>query len=129
MAEHVTPDDMPLGQYLRLEREREGLSIRDLAERTGRDRGHISRIESGATPHPGLEVLYDFAVALDLSYRDLVRRSGQKLPPETRPELAEYLREEYDLDTPTAHKLAGQFQQVIKEHRRTRRADKPHSST
>ena len=62
-----------LGVYLnlqallyRLKREREtaGLSLADVAERTGMDRAAISRLENGHQPNPTVDTLSRYAAAL-----------------------------------------------------------------
>jgi transcriptional regulator with XRE-family HTH domain len=49
---------------LRLERERQGLSLTDLAERTGIDRATISKLETGKIANPTLLTLRTYAAAL-----------------------------------------------------------------
>src|SRR5687768_17469835 len=67
------PPPMPLGTYLeiqallhRLKKEREaaGLSLADVAERTGMDRAAISRLENGHQPNPTIDTLARYAAAL-----------------------------------------------------------------
>jgi DNA-binding XRE family transcriptional regulator len=67
------PPPMPLGAYLdiqallgRLKKEREaaGLSLADVAERTGMDRAAISRLENGHQSNPTVETLMRYATAL-----------------------------------------------------------------
>jgi DNA-binding XRE family transcriptional regulator len=67
---------MPLGTYLALQqllhtlkkdRERIGLSLSDLAERTGMDRAAISRLENGRQPNPTVATLSRYAAALGKS--------------------------------------------------------------
>ena len=49
---------------LRRERERQGLSLTDLAERTGIDRATISKLETGKIPNPTIGTLRTYARAL-----------------------------------------------------------------
>ena len=49
---------------LRLERERQGLSLTDLAERTGIDRATISKLETGKIANPTVVTLRTYAAAL-----------------------------------------------------------------
>jgi DNA-binding XRE family transcriptional regulator len=67
------PPPMPLGTYLDIqvllsqlkkEREAAGLSLADLAERTGMDRAAISRLENGHQSNPTVETLLRYAAAL-----------------------------------------------------------------
>jgi transcriptional regulator with XRE-family HTH domain len=49
---------------LRRERERQGLSLTDLAERTGLDRATISKLETGKIANPTVGTLKKYAKAL-----------------------------------------------------------------
>jgi DNA-binding XRE family transcriptional regulator len=64
---------MPLGVYqdlvetlahLRLAREKEGLSLADVAERSGIDRAAVSRLENGHNANPTIDTLGRYAAAL-----------------------------------------------------------------
>ena len=50
----------------RTERERQGLSLSDVAERTGMDRAQISKLELGKVANPTLGTLRTYAHALGL---------------------------------------------------------------
>jgi DNA-binding XRE family transcriptional regulator len=67
------PPPMPLATYveihqllhrLKQDREAAGLSLADVAERTGMDRAAISRLENGHQPNPTIETLARYAAAL-----------------------------------------------------------------
>jgi ribosome-binding protein aMBF1 (putative translation factor) len=49
---------------LRRERERQGLSLTDMAERTGIDRATISKLETGKLANPTISTLRTYARAL-----------------------------------------------------------------
>ena len=49
---------------LRTERERQGLSLADIAARTGMDRSMVSRLELGKIPNPTYQTLRSYAHAL-----------------------------------------------------------------
>ena len=49
---------------LKVERERQGLSLADMKERTGIDRAALSRLESGRHPNPTIATLMRYARAL-----------------------------------------------------------------
>src|SRR5215210_6928515 len=49
---------------LRAERERRGLSLAELAERTGMDQAMLSRLETGQIPNPTLSTLRAYAKGL-----------------------------------------------------------------
>jgi DNA-binding XRE family transcriptional regulator len=67
------PPPMPLGTYVQIqvllhrlkqEREAAGLSLADVAERTGMDRAAISRLENGHQTNPTIDTLARYAAAL-----------------------------------------------------------------
>jgi ribosome-binding protein aMBF1 (putative translation factor) len=66
-------DLLALLASLRRERERQGLSLTDVSERTGMDRSMVSRLELGKIPNPTLATLRAYARSLgrslDLSER------------------------------------------------------------
>ena len=49
---------------LRSERERQGLSLSDVADRTGMDRTFISRLENSQSPNPTVSTLHRYAECL-----------------------------------------------------------------
>ena len=62
----ATPDAETLSALasLRTERERQGLSLADMAERTGLDRATLSKLETGKLANPTLATLRRYAQAL-----------------------------------------------------------------
>jgi DNA-binding Xre family transcriptional regulator len=50
---------------LRAERERQGLSLSDVSERSGIDRATLSKLETGKIPNPTVSTLRAFARALN----------------------------------------------------------------
>src|SRR4030081_1515302 len=62
-------------QALKRERERSGLSIGDVAERSGLDRAVVSRLENGKQDNPTITTLMRYAAAVGKrflwSYEDL----------------------------------------------------------
>jgi transcriptional regulator with XRE-family HTH domain len=49
---------------LKKERERQGLTLADVSERSGIDQAALSKLETGAHDNPTLETLYRIALAL-----------------------------------------------------------------
>ena len=76
------PDLLVLGRRLRHARRNRGLTLADLAERTGRPPAYLSRLENGRV-EPRLGVLSDLAEALDTTTADLL----DDTPPDRRAEL------------------------------------------
>jgi len=61
----VIDDDLKAAlAALRLERERQGLSLTDMQERTRIDRATISKLERGEIPNPTMGTLRTYAAAL-----------------------------------------------------------------
>lgn len=55
---------LAVGQELREERERQGLSLREVAAKAGMDEAALSRVETGRNPNPTVETLARVAAAL-----------------------------------------------------------------
>ena len=62
---------------LRRERERKGLSLTEVAERSGLTRAMVSKLENGRNPNPTLDTLARYALALDMQ----VKLSADPIPP------------------------------------------------
>jgi transcriptional regulator with XRE-family HTH domain len=60
----VSPVIAELGRLLKAERERQGLSLAQMSERCGVEKGAISRLENGLNANPTLETLLRCAQAL-----------------------------------------------------------------
>jgi transcriptional regulator with XRE-family HTH domain len=66
------PDEMRrVGERVRREREKAGLSLSQLAEAAGLSKAYLLKVESGTT-NPSLRVLGQIADALDITVADLV---------------------------------------------------------
>ena len=76
------PDLLVLGRRLRHARRSQGLTLADLAERTGRPPAYLSRLENGRV-EPRLGILNDLADALGTTTTDLLAGT----PPDRRAEL------------------------------------------
>ena len=82
----------PFGQQLRRLREAVGITLEELAERTGLSRDAIGTLESGRRRHPHPQTVRALSVGLGLSDREAAalrvrvpRRSGEKSPPSSVP--------------------------------------------
>jgi DNA-binding XRE family transcriptional regulator len=93
LAEGGHEDFVPLGELLdlhqvmtqlRQERERQGLTLADMANRTGIDQAALSRLENGRTPNPTLDTLRRVATALG----KVIRCTFQDAPPGEKEPLA-----------------------------------------
>src|SRR5579859_2246122 len=93
-----------LAEYLRAERERAGLSQRQLAARVGIHNSYLARLESGENDSPAADVLQRIADVLEIPATDLLKFIGVK--PAELPELAPYLRSKYRLDDTAIREIA-----------------------
>lgn len=66
------------GLAVRISRERLGWSQTDLSQKSGIDRGYISRLETGSSD-PGLRVQQRLAEALGLTLTELVTQAEDEL--------------------------------------------------
>jgi transcriptional regulator with XRE-family HTH domain len=83
-----------LGENIRQARIARGLSGAQLGRLAGTNSSNITRIESGETASPTLELLRRIAGALELDLTDLLAYFGVTVPPAT-PTLRAYLRHTY----------------------------------
>jgi transcriptional regulator with XRE-family HTH domain len=109
------PQALRLGQYLRQKRRALGLSTQEVANRSGVNRAHLVRIESGTwTPKP--ETLKAVAKALDLDLADVWTVAGFREATEL-PAPMLYLRAKYrDLPESTIAALSRDVAKVLEEH-------------
>lgn len=56
-------------EVLRQERERKGLSLTEVAERSGLTRAMLSKLENGRNPNPTLDTLARYALAMDMELK------------------------------------------------------------
>ncbi len=103
LAGNCDPDDvMTLGMYcdvqkalqnLKRERERRGISICDVCERSGLDQALVSKLENGQQANPTVAVLMRYAAAVGKrflwAYEDLTTKAkkGERMTPEPNNEL------------------------------------------
>jgi transcriptional regulator with XRE-family HTH domain len=105
-----------LGRRLREQRERLGLSTRELAERASTTHTTIARFEQGAFDAPAPDKLSRIAAALDLSLADVFALAEYSVPSDL-PSFSPYLRSKYrGLPTPAVEELERAFQRVAKRH-------------
>lgn len=93
------------GAYLKAVREAVGLTLRGVEDRTNRivKNGYLSQIEKGVINRPSPGILYELAQAYGISYRELLIRTGHRVPdeqvaPERRAQVDLPLRAFEDLD-------------------------------
>lgn len=64
---------MLISEYVRLKRAERGLTQKGLSDKSGLDRGYLSRLEKGDYKKPSITVLSKLANALEISITDLLR--------------------------------------------------------
>lgn len=70
----------PLGNRLRAARERAGLTLREVEERTGISNPYLSQIEGGKIKEPALRVLHRLGELYGESYAQLMALAGYPIP-------------------------------------------------
>ncbi len=62
--------------YIKLReiREMRGLSLKELADLSSVDKGHLSKIEAGITKNVGINTLIKIATALHVDINDLIEK-------------------------------------------------------
>jgi transcriptional regulator with XRE-family HTH domain len=105
----VPRDLQQLGGLIKTERERAGLTVRQLADAAGLVPSTVSRLETGqiATPRP--DHLQRLARALGIDVEELYAEAGY-LTPGSMPELRTYLRAKYGLTDQQAGQMEGYLQ-------------------
>lgn len=115
MPSGATPT--PFSKLLRQHRTASGLSLYELAKRSGIDRSRIKRMEDGEIKVPTLDVVHKLARALEADVEDFYdacwQTTGQPLP-----SMPIYFRAKYDLP-------ADQIQEVERYIERLRRSQPP----
>src|SRR6266516_2783084 len=91
-----------LGAYVRAERERAGLSIRQLAGLVGVHASSIMRLESGQHTSPSPDLLQRLADVLELDPGELLAFIGVK---PSLPEPRIYLRKKYGMSEAEAQEI------------------------
>lgn len=99
-----------LAAFLRAERERAGLSQRQLASRVGVNHAYLARLESGEMANPSGELLQRIADVLEISSAELLGFIGVRSA--ELPELAPYLRTKYRLDEAAIAEIAERVQRL-----------------
>jgi transcriptional regulator with XRE-family HTH domain len=84
-----------LGEFIKAERLKAGLSLRQLAEPSDISFSALRKIEEGTVEQPSPGVLQRLSRNLGCDYEDLASMAGYSLP-EGMPNLPVYLRTKYD---------------------------------
>jgi len=104
-----------LAQAVYQSRQAAGVSLRDLAERSGVNKAVISRIESGERVQPRADTLKRLAEALSIAAEDLFAAAGWTVPAEL-PSFQPYLRTKYGhLPPDKLTELEGIFRRIADE--------------
>ena len=102
-------DLQQLGGAIRARRNRAGLTVRQLAEKSGLTPATVSRLETGQIEKPWPEHLQRLARAFDEDVEDFYALAGY-LMPEGLPELRPYLRAKYGLSDRAVEQIDEYFQ-------------------
>src|SRR5437870_3385291 len=105
-----------LGRRLRKRREELGLSMRELAERTGTTHPTIIRLEEGSIERPAADKLSRIADVLSLNLADVYAFVDYDTPSQL-PSFRPYLRTKYrHLPQTAVEELERSFKQITKRH-------------
>lgn len=107
-----------LGEYLRAERERAGLSQRQLAKLAGLHYSYLARLESGESDNPSPDMVQRIADVLELDPTDLYAYIGV-VPPQGLPDLAPYLRAKYHMDDAEIREMAEHLRRLANNNTNT----------
>jgi len=115
-----------LGEYIRRQRLKRNMSLRQLADQLQLHHSYLSRLEAGDYKHPSPEVLQRIALALEIDYQDLFALTGYAAP-EGLPSFVPYLRAKYPyMDDATARQLDEYRLYLMRRHHiPTRRQPRP----
>jgi transcriptional regulator with XRE-family HTH domain len=120
-SSHTSPSNSAaqrssLGAIIRRQREKAGLSQRELAARAGCHNSYLSRLESGDNDKPTPEVLQGIAQALELEPGKLLRFIGVK-PTTVLPTPRVYFRRAYGMTADEADEAAARVKSILQELR------------
>jgi transcriptional regulator with XRE-family HTH domain len=107
----VTSSLQQLGRLLKSERERAGVTVRQLADAAGMVASTVSRLETGFIASPKPDHLQRLAQALGIDVEELYAAAGY-LEPGSLPKLRPYLRTKYGLTDQQASQIEGYMQAV-----------------
>jgi transcriptional regulator with XRE-family HTH domain len=107
-----------LGEYLQAEREKAGLSQRQLAKLAGLHYSYLARLESGENDHPSPEMVLRIADVLELDPTDMYAYIGV-VPPQGLPELAPYLRAKYHMGDAEIKEMAEHLRRLANNNTNT----------
>lgn len=103
-----------LGQLLKRSRGEQGLSLYELAVRSGINRSTLLRIEDGATTQPDVETLNVLARALELDPEEFYDARWQDTE-QPLPSTATYFRRKYALSDDQLAELQSAVERITRE--------------
>ena len=68
---------MKVGALIARERERQGLTQRDLSRKIGIQHSHLSELETGVRPYPAWHRIVKLAKALNINLNDLAEQCDE----------------------------------------------------
>ncbi len=112
-----------LGELIRTERERQGLSLRELGRLVGADPSAVLLWEHDKAV-PKAKYLSGLARALELPTQDLFDLTGAEYNPHDAPSLPAMLRAEYDLPPEAVAEIEKHITKVAKKYGITKKSSK-----
>ena len=125
----MPPSDLQqLSLQLRTERERAGMTVRQLAEAAGLVPSTVSRLESGLIASPKPDHLQRLARALEVDVEELYAAAGYVVG-EGLPELRPYLRAKYGLSDAATNQVEGYVRALRDSAPSSQRREPNHDNT
>ena len=106
---------MSLGNYLRTERQRKHMSLRDVERATGGEvsNAYLSQLENGKIARPSPMILWALSLALGCSYKDLMVKTHYVFP-QAKPDDCGHLACIIDNLTPEEHTILSDYLEFIR---------------
>lgn len=123
-----TDDLRQLSALLKRERERAGLTVRQLADAAGLVASTVSRLESGLIASPKPDQLQRLAQALQIDVEELYAAAGY-FAPSSLPALRPYLRAKYGLTDDIASRVEGYVEALRYDTRQPLGKERRHDNT
>jgi len=110
-------DGTPLGKFIVAQREKQGISLNELARRAGVDPSSVSHIERGETSNPPVATLRALAKGLGIPVAEIYAKAGVTKPSDL-PTIEPYLRTKYGRELPAAARaeVAASFAAIAKKY-------------
>ena len=110
-------ESTPLGKFIVAQREKQGISLKELSRRSGVDPASVSHIERGTTSNPPVATLRGLAKGLGIPVAEVYAKAGVTKPSDL-PAIEPYLRTKYGRELPAAARaeVAASFAAIARKY-------------